>query len=191
MEVSRIDSTLQALAARIKLVMFDVDGVLTDGQLFLGEEGQEYKAFNSRDGHGIKMLQQTGVEVSIISGRTSGSVERRVAELGIKHVFQGCQEKLPALESLLRQLGIESSQAAFVGDDVVDLPIMLRVGLAVAVSDAHQLVRHYAHWVTPHAGGKGAVRDTCDMIMHAQGTYAGEIQRYLQWANNEGSAGSS
>jgi 3-deoxy-D-manno-octulosonate 8-phosphate phosphatase (KDO 8-P phosphatase) len=167
------------LAVRIKLVTFDVDGVLTDGTLVMGDDGRDYKAFNVRDGHGIKMLQQTGVTVGIISGRTSTIVERRAAELGIRHVRQGCDPKLPALEDLLRSLGITLSEVAFVGDDVVDLPLMLRVGLAVAVRDAHPLAREHAHWVTSNTGGHGAVREVCDMIMQAQGTYASAIQRYL------------
>lgn len=179
MPTVEIDDKLRELAANIRLVVFDVDGVLTDGRLLLGADGYEYKAFNSRDGHGIKMLQRSGVEVSVISGRKSESVTQRMAELGITHEFQGCGDKLQVLEQLLQTLGLAASQVAFVGDDVLDLPIMLRVGLAVAVNDAHETVRDYAHWVTPHGGGKGAARDVCDMIMHAQGTYAAELQRYL------------
>ena len=174
-----IDDKLHDLAVNIRLVVFDVDGVLTDGRLLLAADGQEYKAFNSRDGHGIKMLQRSGVEVSVISGRKSESVTRRMAELGVKHEFQGCDDKLNVLEKLLQALGLSASEVAFVGDDVLDLPVMLRVGLAIAVNDADATVRDYAHWITPHGGGNGAVRDVCDMIMHAQGTYATELQRYL------------
>ena len=166
-------------AASIKLVLFDVDGVLTDGRLFVDNNGEEYKAFNSRDGHGMKMLQRNGVEIGIITGRNSRIVEHRTKELGIRHVFQGCQEKLPVYEKLLVQLGLNSNQAAFVGDDVVDLPIMLRAGFAVAVHDAHALVKKHAHWVTPSTGGQGAARDLCELIMVAQGTYVAEMQRYL------------
>lgn len=174
-----IDDKLRELATNIRLVVFDVDGVLTDGRFLLGADGYEYKAFNSRDGHGIKMLRRSGVEVSVISGRKSESVTQRMVELGVKHEFQGCSDKLQVLDQLLQTLGLATSQTAFVGDDVLDLPIMLRVGLAVAVNDAHETVRDYAHWITPHDGGKGAVRDVCDMIMHVQGTYAAELHRYL------------
>jgi 3-deoxy-D-manno-octulosonate 8-phosphate phosphatase (KDO 8-P phosphatase) len=176
---ARLESKLRDLAAGIKLVLFDVDGVLTDGTLLLTASGQEYKGFNSRDGQGIKMLLESGVEVGVVSGRKSKVVERRAAELGIHHVFQGCNDKLPVLYRLTQDLELEPMQVAFVGDDVADLPVMLSVGLAVAVSDAHPIVRQYAHWVTPNAGGKGAVRDVCDMVMQAQGTYAPGIQRYL------------
>ena len=166
-------------AARIKLVIFDVDGVLTDGSLYLGDDGQEYKAFHSRDGHGMKMLQATGVEIGIITGRTSQVVEHRMAGLGIKHVYQGQLEKLPAFESLCSKLGLDAGQVAFVGDDVVDLPIMLRTGLAIAVRDAHELVKRHAHWQTATAGGRGAARDVCELIMEAQGTLDDQLQKYL------------
>jgi 3-deoxy-D-manno-octulosonate 8-phosphate phosphatase (KDO 8-P phosphatase) len=174
-----ITPALAKQAAQIKLVLFDVDGVLTDGRLFVDNNGEEYKAFNSRDGHGMKMLQRNGVAIGIITGRTSRIVEHRTRELGIQHVRQGCQEKLPAYERLIQELGLQAGQVAFVGDDLVDLPIMLRVGLAVAVQDAHALVKKHAHWVTPNAGGRGAARDLCELIMLAQGTHAAEMQRYF------------
>jgi len=122
-------------AAAIRLLIFDVDGVLTDGGLFIDTEGREHKVFNSRDGHGMKMLQQCGVSIAIITGRSSPAVAHRMAGLGIEHVYQGQQEKLPAFEQLLDQLGLSAAQAAYVGDDVVDLPIMCCVGLAVAVQE--------------------------------------------------------
>ncbi len=178
-EPYRLEETVHALAAQVKLVVLDVDGVLTDGKLFLSDDGKEYKAFSTRDGHGIKMLQRTGVEISIISGRTSKPVEKRVSELGIEYVYQGCEEKLAVLEELLAKLRLTANQVACAGDDVVDLPIMLRAGLAIAVNDAHELVKQHAHWVTPSKGGQGAVRELCEMIMQAQGTYATEMQRYL------------
>ena len=166
-------------AAQVKLVIFDVDGVLTDGRLILGDDGQEYKAFHSRDGHGMKMLQHSGVEVGIITGRSSKVVEYRMANLGIQHVYQGKLEKLPAFEELIAKLGLQPHEVAYVGDDVVDLPIMLRVGLAVAVADAHHLVTKHAHWQTPHGGGQGAARDVCELIMEARGTLNAEMQHYL------------
>jgi 3-deoxy-D-manno-octulosonate 8-phosphate phosphatase (KDO 8-P phosphatase) len=166
-------------ARRVRLVLFDVDGVLTDGALFLGDDGQEYKAFHSRDGHGMKMLQATGVEIGVITGRTSQVVELRMESLGIRHVYQGRRNKLPAYEQVKEQLGLNDSEIAFVGDDVVDLPILIRVGLAVAVQDAHPLVKQHAHWHTPSAGGRGAGRDVCELVMEAQGLLQPALQAYL------------
>jgi 3-deoxy-D-manno-octulosonate 8-phosphate phosphatase (KDO 8-P phosphatase) len=170
---------LNEKAARIRLLIFDVDGVLTDGSLFVGDDGQEYKAFNSRDGHGIKMLQKYGVEIAIITGRTSQVVEHRMANLGITHIYQGKLEKLPAYEELRKKLGISPEETAYVGDDVVDLPVMRRVGLAIAVQDAHPLVRQHSHWQTPSAGGRGAARDVCEMLMEAKGVLQDELGHYL------------
>jgi 3-deoxy-D-manno-octulosonate 8-phosphate phosphatase (KDO 8-P phosphatase) len=170
---------LSEKAARIRLLIFDVDGVLTDGSLFVGDDGQEYKAFNSRDGHGIKMLLKYGVEIAIITGRTSRVVEYRMANLGITHVYQGKLDKLPAYEELRGKLGISPEETAYVGDDVVDLPVMRRVGLAIAVQDAHPLVRQHSHWQTPSAGGRGAARDVCEMLMEAKGVLQEELGHYL------------
>jgi 3-deoxy-D-manno-octulosonate 8-phosphate phosphatase (KDO 8-P phosphatase) len=166
-------------AARIRLIIFDVDGVLTDGSLFVGDDGQEYKAFNSRDGHGIKMLIRHGVTVAIITGRTSRVVEHRMENLGIEHVYQGQLEKLPAYEKLARELGISAEQTAYVGDDVVDLPVMRRVGLAIAVQDAHPLVLAHSHWQTHSRGGRGAAREVCEMLMEARGVLEQEMSSYL------------
>jgi 3-deoxy-D-manno-octulosonate 8-phosphate phosphatase (KDO 8-P phosphatase) len=166
-------------AALIRVVVFDVDGVLTDGSLFLGDDGQEYKAFHSRDGHGMKMLQRTGVGIAVITGRTSQVVRHRMENLGVKHVFQGREPKLPAFEQLLERLELTTQQAAFVGDDVVDLPLMRRCGLAIAVADAHPLVQRHAHWQTHQGGGRGAAREVCELIMEAQGTLDGQLRAYL------------
>ncbi len=173
------DAAVTARAAGVRLVLFDVDGVLTDGRLFMDNDGQEYKAFNSRDGHGLKMLAHTGIEIGIITGRTSRVVEHRTRELGIRHVHQGCADKLSVYLELTRQLGFEPAQTAFVGDDVVDLPILLRAGFAVAVHDAHPLVKQHAHWVTPSAGGRGAARELCELIMVAQGSWDRAMRQYL------------
>ena len=168
-----------ARAAKIKLVLFDVDGVLTDGALFFGDDGQEYKAFYSRDGLGMRILQDTGVEIGIITGRTSKVVEHRARNLGIAHVFQGRLEKLSTYSELTQKLKLEPEAVAFVGDDIVDLPIMLKVGLAIAVQDANYLVKKHAHWVTPSQGGRGAAREVCELVMVAQKTYMQQMQRYL------------
>lgn len=166
-------------AKKIKLVIFDVDGVLTDGSLFFGDDGQEYKAFNAKDGHGMKMLQQSGVEVAIITARQSQLVEHRMKNLEVKHVYQGQKDKLPAFKSLIEKLKIHSDEVAYVGDDVVDLPIMIRVGLAISVADGHKLAKENAHWITPSNGGRGAARDVCELIMSSQGTLDGLVQQYL------------
>jgi len=167
-------------ARKVKLVIFDVDGVLTDGSLFIGDDGQEYKAFNSRDGHGMKMLMKTGVELAIITGRTSEVVLHRISDLGIKHIYQGQHDKRIAFASLLKDLDLTPDQVAYAGDDVVDLPVMVKVGLAIAVQDAHPFVVQHAHWQTPHAGGRGAGRDVCELIMDAQDNLQSALKTYLE-----------
>ena len=166
-------------AEKIKLLVFDVDGVLTDGSLIVGDDGEEYKAFFSKDGLGMKMLQQTGVKIAVITARTSNVVLHRMESLGIKHIYQGQLEKLPAFEQLLSKLELTSEQAAYVGDDVIDLPVMLQAGLAITVADAHPLVKQHAHWQTPQCGGRGAARDVCELIMQAQGTLDAQFKKYL------------
>ncbi len=168
-----------ARAAKIRLVIFDVDGVLTDGKLVFDDQGREYKSFHCRDGHGLKMLRQTGIEVAVISGRASPAVAARMANLGIQHLFQGQQDKLAAFAALCERLQLAPEQIAYVGDDLPDLPIMQRVGLAIAVSDAHFSVRERAHWCTAHAGGTGAAREVCDLIMEAQGSLDSLIAAYF------------
>lgn len=168
-----------ARGAKIKLALFDVDGVLTDGSLYLTDSGEEIKAFNSRDGHGMKMLVRAGVETGIITGRTSKLVEMRAHNIEVKHLHQGAIDKLPVYEQLIAALGLAPEETAFIGDDVVDLPIMLRAGLAVATADAHPLVTEHAHWVTPSAGGRGAGREFCEMLMHAHGAYCDAMKPYL------------
>ncbi|MGH8400314.1 MAG: 3-deoxy-manno-octulosonate-8-phosphatase KdsC, partial [Gammaproteobacteria bacterium] len=155
-------------AARIRLAVFDVDGVFTDGRLYYGTDGTELKAFHTRDGHGIKELLRSGVQVAVISGRRSTAVTRRMKELGIKHVFQGRDDKLPVLEKLLKQLRISAEETVCVGDDTPDLPLIQRAGLGVAVSDAHPSVRAAAQLTTRAAGGEGAVREVCDLILAAR-----------------------
>lgn len=166
-------------AKRLKLLILDVDGVLTDGRLFFDNDGNEYKSFHAQDGHGIKMLRQTGVEVAVISGRKSKSVALRMKNLGIEHVYQGQENKISAFNELIELLGITPEQAAHVGDDVIDLPIMVRVGLAIAVNDANFAVKRHADWCTALPGGQGAVREVCDFIMQAQGHFDEMMNAYL------------
>ena len=175
---ARINDDVLARAGKIRLVLFDVDGVLTDGRLYLDNRGEEYKAFNSRDGHGLKMLQRNGVEVGIITGRTSEIVAHRTKELGIRHVRQGCADKLPVYEDMVREFKLSHEQVCFVGDDVVDLPIMLRVGLAICPQDGHFLVKRHSHWVSDNDGGRGCARDVCELLMLANGSFGAEMQRY-------------
>ena len=164
---------VRARAAKIKLVIFDVDGVLTDGKLFFDEQGREYKGFHARDGLGIKLLRQSGVEVAIISGRSSVSVALRMACLGIRHVFQGQEDKVQAFERLCEELNLSAGQIAHVGDDLPDLPLLRRVGLGVAVADALPSILPFAHWRTERPGGAGAAREVCDLILDAQGLLDG------------------
>lgn len=167
-------------AKLIRLVAFDVDGVMTDGGLFLSDSGEEFKRFNSLDGHGIKMLRASGVEVAIITGRTSRCVEMRAKNLGIIHVYQGVERKLEAMVDLLGKLSLSRDAAAYMGDDVVDLCVMRHVGLAVAVPESPELVREHAHYVTRRSGGHGAVREACELIMSAQGTLDAQLSPYLK-----------
>ena len=166
-------------AAKIKLVIFDVDGVLTDGSLYYGHDGREYKVFHSRDGHGMKMLQQAGIEIAIITARSSQAVAHRMANLGIDHVYQGQSNKRVAFEGLCDELSLLEDEVAYVGDDLIDLPVMTRVGFAVSTADAHDIVVERSHWQTPNVGGAGAARDVCEFIMKAQGKFDGLLADYL------------
>ncbi len=166
-------------AANIKLVVFDVDGVLTDGKLILGESGNEYKSFHVRDGHGLVMLLETGCKIAVITARSSNIVAERMQSLGIKYVFQGEKDKGSRLLKLIEELGLEREQVAYVGDDVIDLPAMIHVGLPIAVADAHIEVKNNAAWITDNLGGQGAAREVCELIMRAQNKYDDRIKRYL------------
>jgi len=167
-------------AKKLKLLILDVDGVLTDGRLFFDDKGKEYKCFHARDGHGIKLLRQTGVEVAVISGRKSNSVALRMKSLGVEYVYQGHENKIAAFNEIIQSLSIQPEQVAHVGDDLLDLPIMKRVGLSIAVNDANDPVKEYADWCTKTAGGQGAVREICDFIMRSQGTFDGILKGYMQ-----------
>ena len=167
-------------AKLIRLIAFDVDGVMTDGGLYLSDSGEEFKRFNSLDGHGLKMLRASGVEIAIITGRTSRCVEARAKNLGITHVYQGAERKIEAMLDLLNKLKLSRDAAAYMGDDVVDLGVMRHVGLSVSVPEAPQLVREHADYVTQRGGGCGAVREVCELIMSAQGTLDAQLAPYLQ-----------
>ena len=161
-----------ARAARVRLAVFDVDGVLTDGRLYFDEDGREFKAFHARDGLGLKLLVRAGVRLAIISGRRSRAVTTRMAELRAAHVLQGIHDKGAALEAMMAGDRLPPQALAYVGDDLIDLPAMARVGLAVAVADADPYVAAQAHWVTQRAGGSGAAREVVELILAAQGRLA-------------------
>jgi 3-deoxy-D-manno-octulosonate 8-phosphate phosphatase (KDO 8-P phosphatase) len=169
----------KARAKTIELVVFDVDGVLTDGTLFLGDDGQEYKAFNSRDGHGMVLLREAGIRLGVITGRQSEVVRIRMESLGVDYLYQGQRDKRPAYRALREASGLTDAQIAYVGDDVVDLPVMRQVGLAIAVADAHPLVIEHCHWQTQQPGGRGAVREICEGLLEAQGRLDGLLAGYL------------
>ena len=171
---------LTSRAKLIRLVAFDVDGVMTDGGLYYSDSGEEFKRFNSLDGHGLKMLRASGVEIAIITGRTSRCVAARAQNLGIVHVYQGMENKLEAMVDLLNKLKLSRDAAAYMGDDVGDLTVMRHVGMAITVPDAPLLVREHSHYITQRNGGYGAVRETCEMIMSAQDTLDKQLSPYLQ-----------
>lgn len=171
--------TLLDKARSIQLVAFDVDGVLTDGSLILGDKGDEYKIFHAHDGLGLVMLRDAGLEIAVISARSSPIVEERMAALGIDYVYQGQSDKQTALKNLMQKLNVNKEKTAFVGDDLVDLPAMSLTGLAIAVANAQPLVREKADWVTSNGGGHGAVREICEMILQAQGKLESVYQQYI------------
>lgn len=166
-------------AARVRLAVFDVDGVLTDGRLWYRDDGREMKGFHVRDGLGLKRLLANGIEVAILTARLSPIVTERTAELGIAHVYQGQDDKRACLERLLHALDLDAEAAAYTGDDLPDLAPMRRVGLAIAVADAHAAVRERAHWTTALGGGRGAVREVCDLILTASGRAEADLATFL------------
>lgn len=177
---SDLPADVRARAARVRLAVFDVDGVLTDGRVILGEDGYEYKSFHTHDGHGLRLLQDSGVAVGLITGRTSTVVSRRAEELGVRHLMQGRRDKGEALDELLGRTGIAAAEVAFIGDDLVDLPAMRRAGLALAVANATPLTRAHAHYVTTAAGGAGAAREICELLMAAHGTLEAACAAWLE-----------
>lgn len=164
----------------VRLAVFDVDGVLTDGRLHYGPNGEESKVFNTLDGHGLKMLRESGVELAIISGRESRALERRAGDLRIAHLFMGVENKLGVFEALLKSLSLSATQSAGMGDDVLDLPFLTRCGFAACVPSAPAYVKQRVQYVTSASGGHGAVREVCDLIMQAQGTWDAAMKKYLE-----------
>lgn len=168
-DVSGFDPLLVERASRVRALVLDVDGVLTDGRLYFDSQGNEMKAFSSRDGLGMRTLQSQGIPVALITGRQSEIVARRAANLRIEHVYQGRTDKVNALNELLAATGFDRQEVCYAGDDWLDIPVLDRVGLAVTVADADAVVKQHAHWITSRPGGQGAVREICDLILAAQG----------------------
>lgn len=166
-------------AAKIRLMIFDVDGILTDGSLHFSADGEALKTFNVLDGQGIRLLQNAGIATAIISARQSPIVARRAADLGITHVRQGIHDKKTAYLQLLNELSIPADECGFIGDDVIDLPVLTRVGFAASVPNGHAEVRQRVHHVTTASGGKGAAREVCDFILRAQNKYDSVLAEYL------------
>ncbi len=172
-------ATAMERAKQVKLMVFDVDGVLTDGGLRYGNDGEILKTFNVLDGHGIKLLQQSGVKTAIISARQSPVVAKRAADLGISTVLQGVHDKRLACETLIGEMGLTAQDCGFMCDDVIDLPVMTRVVFAASVPNGHEEVRSRAHYVAQAGGGLGAVREVCDFILRAQDNYQAALAPYL------------
>ncbi len=161
-------SRLKKILDSIKMVILDVDGVLTDGSIILDNEGNEFKRFNVRDGHGIKMLHKAGIRVAIITGRKSKVVLRRADELGIEDIYQGCHNKVHAYQQILAKYNLRDEEVCYIGDDVVDIPLLKRVGFSVVPRDADPVTCSYALYITKNNGGRGAVREICDMIIYTR-----------------------
>ena len=166
--MTTMDQALQERAGEIRMLVLDVDGVLTDGRLYFDNSGNEMKAFNTRDGLGMRALQRSGIELAIITGRKSEIVAQRMAQLDIRHVYQGRVDKLDAFTHLLEATGFDAEQVCYAGDDWIDLPVLQRVGLSVTVADADEYVKEHVHWITQRNGGEGAVREICNLILAAQ-----------------------
>lgn len=172
--------TLLAKAAKIKLLLLDVDGVLTDNKLFYGDNGVEYKSFHTRDGHGMVMLQKSGIEIGIITGRQSELVKRRMQDLKVAHLYQGVPDKLPTFLALMEKLGIELEEVAYMGDDILDLPILTRVGLSATVANADPEVLKRVDFISQNRGGEGAVRELCELILKSQDLWQQHMDFYLR-----------
>ena len=165
--------------AKIRLLLLDVDGVMTDGRIVFDDHGGETKAFDVKDGHGLKLLQRAGIRIGIITGRQSPVVARRAAELGIELLYQGAKDKLVPFRDILQRTGLHPEAVAYVGDDLVDLPILRRVGFAATVIDAHEEVKPHVHYVTELPGGRGAVREICDLLLKESGRWESVTSRYF------------
>ena len=175
-----IPERLVAKAKKIKLLILDVDGVLTDNRLYYSNDGNEMKSFYTRDGHGMVMLRKSGVDMAIITGRESKLLEKRASDLKIKYLYQGVPDKLPSFMDLCEKLGLAMDEIAYIGDDILDLPILMRIGLSVTPADGEPEVKSRVDYVSQFEGGKGVAREVCEMIMKAQGTWQQNMDFYLR-----------
>lgn len=173
-----VSKQVRAKAARVKLLVLDVDGVLTDGRIIMDHKGREIKAFDVRDGHGLRLLREAGIEVAILTGRSSPVVQKRADDLGILWVRQGVHDKIGAYQEIAHEVGITDDEACFIGDDLVDIPLLKRVGTPIVVGDGAPEAKRFARYVTQSPGGKGAVREVCDLLLQAQGKWEAVLRRY-------------
>jgi 3-deoxy-D-manno-octulosonate 8-phosphate phosphatase (KDO 8-P phosphatase) len=176
----KIAHNIAEKAKKIKFLILDVDGVLTDNRLYYSDDGNEMKTFYTRDGHGMVLLQKSGVPIGIITGRKSKLLERRCQDLKIEHLYQGVPDKLPSFMDLMYKLDIDLDEVAYVGDDILDLPILMRVGLSVTPADGDPEVKPRVDYVSPHIGGKGVVREVCEIIMRSQDTWQQHMDFYMR-----------
>ena len=176
------ETEIQERAKRVRLALFDVDGVLTDGNIHIDAQGEEIKTFNTQDGHGIRLLQHYGIHVGVITGRSSKALTHRMQDLNVEYVYQGVIDKQSVFQDLLSKLNLNKEQTSFVGDDIVDLQVMSQCGLSIAVANAHDFVKQHAHWLTSAKGGHGAVREVCELLLESQGL----LQQALEYNLNKG-----
>ncbi|CAN8141805.1 3-deoxy-D-manno-octulosonate 8-phosphate phosphatase KdsC [uncultured Thiomicrorhabdus sp.] len=179
-----IPTTLHAKAANIRFLLLDVDGVLTDNRLYYTNSGEEIKSFYTRDGHGMVMLKKSGIDIGIITGRRSKLVAKRCQDLKIEHLYMGVPDKLPSFMDLVEKLGLELEQIAYIGDDILDLPILKRVGLSITPADGEDEVKPHVDFVSDYIGGQGVVREACEIIMRSQNTFQQHMDFYLRGVAN-------
>lgn len=158
--------------------MLDVDGVLTDGSIIYSDEDSETKVFNVKDGFGLKLVMSAGIKVGLVTGRTSKALHRRCRDLGIRYIYDGVRQKAQLLDKIVTDTGVGAANTAFIGDDLPDLPLMRRIGLSIAVADAHEMVRDYSDWITSAPGGHGAVREVCDALLKARGDWEKLMEQF-------------
>jgi len=170
--------TLPQKLTGIQLLLLDVDGVLTDGSIIYSDAGSEIKEFNVKDGFGIRLVMAVGIKVGLVTGRTSEALDRRCRDLGINFIYGGVRHKARLLDKIFTDTGADADATAFVGDDLPDIPLMRRIGLPIAVADAHEMVRDCADWVTSTPGGRGAVREVCDALLKARGEWEGILKKF-------------
>lgn len=177
--MAEMDPNIQRRVAALRLMIFDVDGVLTDGRVIYLDNGSEVKEFDVKDGHGIKLMQRAGIDIALITGRFCKAVQHRADGLGITRVYQGIHRKIEAYETILKETGLADAEVGYMGDDLIDIPVMRRAGFAVAVPEASSWVLPYAHYVTQAAGGRGAAREVCELILQGKGLWESVTTRYF------------